>query len=129
MENDSRSISTTLNMLLKNLLFSCLVLISSFSFAQTETVRLSLEEVIALAQSDAPDVLLAQTCLQNNYWVYQSFLADYKPQIDLNAQVPSFNQSIVSTTQPESDTNYVPTAFMTNSVGILLSQNVALTGG
>jgi len=45
--------------------------------AQTKTLNLSLSEVVTLAQSDAPDVLIANTRLNNSYWRYQSFLANY----------------------------------------------------
>ncbi len=114
---------------LKTILVFCLFSLSTFCFAQTETIRLTLEEVIALAQSDAPDVLIAQTRLSNNYWIYQSFLADYKPQIDLSGQIPAWNRSIVPTTQEDGTVKYTPINFLSNSVGLSLSQDIALTGG
>ncbi len=92
-------------------------------------LQLSLPEVVALAQSDAPDVLLAQTRLSNNYWIYQSFLADYKPQIDLNANLPNLNRVIEAITLPDGTQNFVPRSFMNNSVNISLGQDIALTGG
>ena len=44
----------------------------NISTAQTDTLSLSLSEIIALAQSDAPDALLAETRVKNRYWAYQS---------------------------------------------------------
>ncbi len=94
------------------------------------TYRLNLEEVVALAQSDAPDALLASTRWKRNYWTYQSFLADFKPNILLNAStLPLFNRSIESVTQPNGEELYVERAYMDNRVDISLQQDVSLTGG
>jgi len=72
------------------------VVLLNFTFlnAQTKILQLSLSEVVALAQSDAPDVLIANTRLNNSYWRYKSFLADYKPQINLDAQLPNLNHRL-----------------------------------
>ncbi len=92
--------------------------------------RLNLEEVVALAQSDAPDALLASTRWKRNYWTYQSFLADFKPNILLNATtLPLFNRSIEPVTQPNGEEIYVERAYMDNGLNISLRQDVALTGG
>lgn len=92
--------------------------------------RLTLEEVVALAQSDAPDALLASTRWKRSYWTYQSFLADFKPAILLNAStLPLFNRSIESVTQPDGEELYVERAYMDNRVNVSLQQDVSLTGG
>jgi len=94
------------------------------------TYRLNLEEVVALAQSDAPDALLASTRWKRNYWTYQSFLADFKPAILLNAStLPLFNRSIEPVTQPNGEELYVERAYMDNSLNVSLQQDVSLTGG
>ncbi len=100
----------------------------SICTAQKE-MQLSLPEVIALAQSDAPDVLLAQTRLSNNYWVYQSALADFKPQINLNIDVPDINRTIDAITLPDGTQSFISRAFMTNGLGVSVSQDIPLTGG
>lgn len=96
---------------------------------QTETIRVSLPEVIKIAQSDAPDVQLAKTRQTTNYWQYQSFLANYKPQILLNSTLPNFNRTIDAITQPDGTVLFIPRTLMTNELGITISQDVALTGG
>jgi hypothetical protein len=92
--------------------------------------RLTLDEVVALAQSDAPDALLASTRWKRDYWTYQTYLADFKPQINLNANtLPRFNRSIEPITLPTGGINYVERAFMENQVSLFLEQDVAPTGG
>lgn len=102
----------------------------SVLFSQSEEIRMTLPEIIALAQSDAPDVQISKTKLSNRYWSYQTYLSDYRPQISLDATLPNFNRTIQSITLPSSGGQaFIPRSFMENSVGVSLSQEIALTGG
>ncbi len=116
---------------MNNKLFPLLIgfLIYASLNGQTDTIRLSLPEVVSLAQSDAPDVLIAKTRFTNRYWRYQSILADYKPQIDFQATLPSLNRSIDPITQPDGQDVFIERSLMSNSVGLSLSQNITATGG
>ncbi len=97
-------------------------------FSQTEKIALSLSEAVALAQSDAPDALLAETRLSNRKWFYQSFLSDYKPQITLNGTLPEFNRTVERLALPDGITFFNRTDLFT-SAGLTLSQNITKTGG
>jgi outer membrane protein TolC len=106
--------------------------IISFSLAaqsEPKLISLNLEEVIELAQSDAPDIQISKTKLSNRYWFYQTYLSDYRPQIGLQATIPNLNRSFQSIPLPDGTQAFVSRAFMENSFGINLSQEVALTGG
>ena len=97
--------------------------------AQVDTINLGLTEVISLAQSDAPDVQLAKTKQTTNYWQYQSFRANYKPQMDLTSTLPNFNRTIEPITQPDGTVEFIPQVLMANEVGLSISQDVSWTGG
>jgi len=113
-----------------SLLFAgCLSLAAGTLNAQKDTLRLSLDQAIAKAQGEAPDVKIAETTFGNNYWRYQSFLADLRPQISLNATLPDLNRSIEAITLPNGNQAFVSRAFMRNNVGIGIQQQVSLTGG
>ena len=112
------------------LLYIAVVLLNfTFLNGQTKTLQLSLSEVVTLAQSDAPDVLIANTRLNNSYWRYKSFLADYKPQINLDAQLPNLNRSIASITLPDGTDAFINRSLMSSSLGLQLSQQITATGG
>ena len=112
------------------LLYIAIVLLNfTFLNGQTKTLQLSLSEVVTLAQSDAPDVLIANTRLNNSYWRYKSFLADYKPQINLDAQLPNLNRSIASITLPDGTDAFINRSLMSSSLGLQLSQQITATGG
>lgn len=97
--------------------------------AQADTLRLSLKEAVALAQDDAPDVQIAYTALSNNYWRYQAFLANYRPQINFGSTLPNLNRSIEAVTQPDGRDIFINRSLMRNSVNISLEQDITLTGG
>ena len=119
------------NSFLKKKFLAVFLIISFYFFvnAQTATFQLSLPEVVALAQSDAPNVLLANTRLNNNYWRYQSFLANYKPQIDLDATLPNLNRAIDAITLPDGTDAFINRSLMTSAIDIRLSQQITATGG
>ena len=70
----------------------------SIQLKAQDTMSLSLPEVIALAQSDAPDALIAETRMNRQYWRYRSVLADFKPFIDLSGD-SEINRDIDAITQ------------------------------
>ena len=98
-------------------------------WAQTDTLEFELEEIIALAQSDAPDVLLSQTRMKNRYWAYQSVLADFKPAINFVGELPDLNRSIDIITQPNGTDIFLQRAQMRNRLGLTLTQQIVQTGG
>ena len=120
---------------MKNIYFRfSLTLLCSFVMfsnvrAQIDTFYLNLPEVVSLAIDDAPDVQIAKTSLNNNFWRYQSFLADYRPQINLITTLPNFNRSIEAITLPTGEDKFVERSLMRNSVNFTLEQGIALTGG
>lgn len=85
--------------------------------------------MIDLAHSDAPDVQIAKTIFSNNYWRFQSFLADYRPQINFDATLPDLNRSIEAITLPDGSDAFINRSLMQNFTGFTISQNVAPTGG
>lgn len=106
-----------------------IVMASVIAHGQSQQVDLSIKSVVQLAQSQAPDVLIAETRLSNSYWQYQSFKANYRPLIALEGNLPAINRSIESITIPDGSETFIQRSFMRNSMGISLAQDVALTGG
>ncbi|MEM6772051.1 MAG: TolC family protein, partial [Bacteroidota bacterium] len=105
-----------------------LLLITTTLSGQT-TYELTLQEVVAIARSESPAAKLAETRLNNTYWRYRSFQADYRPQITLDATLPNLNRSIDPITLPDGSEDFISRALMRNSVSLFLSQPVVATGG
>lgn len=94
-----------------------------------DTIPLNLLQAVELAHSDAPDVAIARTLYSNQYWRYQSFLANYRPAINFGATLPNLNRSIQAITLPDGRDAYISRSLMSNGAGISLQQGVAATGG
>ncbi len=117
-------------MKLKYILLTLALFVSIIGESQEKAVlTLTLDETIKLAQSDAPNVLIAQTQLSNNYWIFRSFEADYKPQVSFNATLPSLNRTINQVTLPSGSVSFIPQSFMRNSADVSVTQRVSRTGG
>ncbi len=97
--------------------------------SQAQVVSLNMETVIALAQSEAPDVLLANTRLKNSYWRFQTYRSNYRPSILLEADLPIFNRSLEQITIQGGAEEFAQRSFMSNEVFLSLNQEIALTGG
>ncbi len=108
--------------------FALIILNSAVLNSQTKTLELSLSEVVTLAQSDAPDVLIANNQLNTNYWQNQFFLAGYKPQISLNSN-PNLFRSIDEIILPTGASTFINRSQMTAGIDLRLSQQITKTGG
>jgi len=97
--------------------------------AQTETLEMTMKQVIAMAQGESPDVQIAETRLTNNYWIYRSFLADYKPQIDLSGNLPNLERGIREYLLPDGRDIFLSQSSITSGLNLFLRQDIALTGG
>ena len=113
--------------MIRSLLFSLLLLPSLILNAQ-EGVDLTLQEVILLAQSESPQVKLAEIRKSNAYWTNQSFLADYKPQIDLGITFPQLNRAVNPITQNNGVDVFIEQSQMRSDMNLSLTQNITATG-
>ena len=107
--------------------FVLLLLLCTFTTAQRQ-IEIDLDAVIKAAQGEAPIALIAETRLQNNYWQYQSFLGNFKPQLTFEAG-SNLNRSFNAITLPDGSEAFVNRAFITTQSGIRLGQAIPSTGG
>lgn len=112
----------------------CTLLLAFLFLAKAEpqtpdTLRLTLPQVIALAQSESPGALLARTRLEQSYWQYQVALSKLKPTIGLNMTLPDLSRNIEAITLPSGADAFVRRAQMRNSASFGIWQPLTLTGG
>ena len=124
-------------------LFCLLISFSLIGQNALKPVELSLEDIVALAQNQpseelkqrislailAPDALIAKTKLKNNFWQFQAFQSQYKPQISLSSTLPSFNRSFNEVRLPDGTLDFPATSSLLSSVDLSLSQVISKTGG
>ena len=92
-------------------------------------MRLTLDDVIALAREQSPMAIMARHQFRSSYWEYRTYKASFLPALSLNSTLPDFNRSIERNVQDDGTEVFVPSHRMNTSVEMELSQNVGLTGG
>lgn len=109
-------------------LWICLMLVV-VQKVEGQSSTYTLDDIIKIAQAESPEVKLAEIRKSNAYWVYQSFLGDYKPQIDLGLTLPQLTRRVSPVTQPDGTDIFISRSQMSSDVSIALTQNVTATGG
>ena len=108
-----------------NKLFFILILITNQLFAQKSY---SLFEMIELAKVSSVESQKAKNRYQNQYWSYRVYKSDLKPQIGLDATLPSFNRGIQLVPQGDGNNDFQYISQSTTQANLSISQNTPLGG-
>lgn len=103
----------------------------SFSIGQSmaqDTLRLTLDEAVALARKKSPQAVAARHQHRASYWNWRSHKANYLPSLTFDTYT-SLNRSISSVTLPDGSDSYVHRNQLLNDGSITLNQNIPLLGG
>lgn len=115
---------------IKVLFFSVLVFATASTTFSQELKRLTLEDVIRIAEEQSPNALIAKHRFRASYWQYRTFIAEYRPSLTLTGTVPDYSTAYSRVWN--SGTNqwvYVSTDVLQTTGSLSLSQNIGLTGG
>jgi len=88
-----------------------------------------LQDAIQLAQQNSITAQLNKNNLEIVTQTYRLQRAQLFPQVNLNANLPGYNSSITSVTQPDGTIKFTTVEQAYSSTGISLSQKIAATGG
>lgn len=109
-----------------------LLLSDSLQAQQGVARQLTLQDVIALAQENSLQALLATHRFRNSYWQYRSYKANYLPSVSLTADPVNLQRAITKSLVYEDGQwieKYAPTNNLNSSMSLEASQNVTFTGG
>lgn len=113
------------------LLFFALLLTGVEAAAQTTRKSLSMNEVIEIATSQAPDAIAARHRFRASYWSYRSFKANYLPSLSFGSSaMPRFDRAYDRQVDYQTgDDVYVERQNLYLQGGFTARQNIGLTGG
>lgn len=94
-----------------------------------DTLRLTLEQVVTMAKSQSLAARQAATTRETKYWEFRTFQSNYKPQLVLNGNLPSFNRSFQQIYQPDGTIQFQPVRNNNSTLNLSLEQNLRRTGG
>ncbi|MCP4553075.1 MAG: TolC family protein [Bacteroidetes bacterium] len=114
---------------MRNILVLVITINSLFAFGQTEINRLTLNDVIYIAQQQSPDALIAKHRFRRSYWKYRSYKASYLPAVSVSGTLPNINNSINEVTLPDGSESYVNQNITKYQLDMSVRQRIGLTGG
>jgi outer membrane protein TolC len=90
---------------------------------------ITLPKAIQLAQQNSLQAALNKNTYEISNQTFRLQRAQLFPQVNLNANLPGYNSSITSVTQPDGSIRFATVEQAFSNVGISLSQKIAATGG
>ena len=106
------------------------MVIGAYFGGQAQSVYLSLDQAIELAEKYSLDAQLAKFSYTGAYWTYRSFRAELLPSINLNGNLLNYNHSKVEARNYETgEIDYVDNNTLSNSLTFSVDQNIPLLGG
>lgn len=105
------------------------MLLPVFSFSQQDTVFLTLQEAIVIAQQQSPDALIAKHRFRMSYWQYRSYTAEYRPGVNLQAVMPDISNSFRTVSVPDGPDIYQYNSIANYSLQMSVNQKIPWTGG
>jgi outer membrane protein TolC len=118
---------------MKKLLLFPLIVVFIFSVDRIdaqEVKKLTLQEVIKLSEEQSPNALIAKHRFRNSYWMYRTFVAQYRPSLTLTGTTPEYSNSYDKVWNSQTSSyDYFATNTLSNLGSLSLSQNIGFTGG
>jgi outer membrane protein TolC len=97
--------------------------------AQTDTLRLTLNECIAMARRQSVDAAVALGELRSAYWQWRSYRADLLPEMSLTGTLPSYNKRYSSYQQADGGLSFVRNDYLGLDGSLNITQKLWPTGG
>ncbi|MBV7529710.1 TolC family protein [Chitinophaga sp. sic0106] len=115
---------------MKKSLYLYLLLVTTPAAAQlTDTLTLSLPEVIDMARERSISARQAATLRETRYWEYRSFKSNYQPQLALTGILPAYTKSFNQVIQPDGTALFQPVHNNNSTLDLSFTQSIAATGG
>lgn len=118
---------------MKKILLSATLVLFVFSFQNSysqELKRLTLDDVLKLAEDQSPNALMAKHRFRASYWLFRTFKAEYRPSLVLTGTTPNYSTAYERVWNSQNNQwEYKSTNVLRNIGSLALSQNIGLTGG
>ena len=114
---------------MNKVLLSCLALLPFMASAQTDTLRLTLDDCIVMARRQSIDAAVALGELRSAYWQWRSYRADLLPEVSLSGTAPSWNKRYNSYQQADGSLSFVRNNYLGLDGAVSIKQKLWPTGG
>ncbi len=118
---------------MKHTLYYFMILLIRFSNGncqvKNDTIRLSLQEVVAMAKEKSIASRQASTVRETRYWQWRTYRSNYQPQLSLSGILPGYSKTFTQVLQPDGTIQFQPIHNDNSSLNLSFSQSIAATGG
>ncbi|MCW3091552.1 MAG: outer rane efflux protein [Ferruginibacter sp.] len=101
----------------------------AFGQAADDTLRLTLQQVVAMAKERSIAAKQASTTKETRYWEYRTFKSNYQPQLSLDGRLPAYNKTFIEVQQPDGSILFQSIHNNNSALNLSFSQSIAATGG
>ena len=113
---------------MRYMLFIILFSLFTGQLTAQDSLRLTLDEAVALARAQSPQAVAARHQYRAAYWNWRTFKADYLPNLSFNSY-SSLNRSISPVTLPDGSDSFLHRNQLLNEGSLTINQNITLLGG
>lgn len=106
-----------------------LVNVLSNQIDKSDTLKITLHEVVLHAKAASIAAKQAQTVKETNYWKWRTYKSNYQPQLALTGILPGYNKTYAQVLQPNGTVSFQPIHNDNSSLRMDFSQSIAATGG
>jgi outer membrane protein len=106
-----------------------LLLLITSSVHASDTVRLSLQQVVEMAKQNSIAAKQAIATKENKYWQWRTFRSNYQPQLSLTGILPGYSKTSTQVLQPNGTILFQPIHNDNSSLTLDFSQTITATGG
>lgn len=94
-----------------------------------DTVRLTLDDAIAIAQEQSVNAAMAKNKQKTAYWQYRTFRAEQLPEITFTGDLPDYRRNFTPYQLEDGSYTFVRNNNIGMNGGLSLTQNIPFTGG
>jgi len=115
---------------MKYLYIILLLLISRKAFCSggSDTIRLSLRDVIELAKGNSIASKQAVTTRETKYWLWRTYKSNYNPQLSLSGNLPGYSKTTTPVIQPDGSILFQQVHNDNSQMTLNFSQSITATG-
>lgn len=94
-----------------------------------DTIRLTLQEAVALAKKNSIAAKQAIAVKETKYWQWRTYKSNYQPQLSLSGVLPGYTKTYAQVLQPNGTILFQPVHNDNSSLTLDFSQTITATGG
>ena len=101
---------------------------TGFCVGATDTIRLSLQQVVEMAKGNSIAAKQAITTRETKYWQWRTFQSNYQPQLSLSGNLPGYSKTSTPVIQPDGSILFQSIHYDNSALNLNFSQTITATG-